>query len=219
MVFIDTHFHYVHKSLATSLCDVRQKLAMNDKIVAHFLILLRYIQIIALPHWSYMWNMRKTLIITFIHVRFHERGKKKKQKTKTHGCLVLCLSRCELLTIKLLTLTDVSVVLSDHHWGELQDLLSQWGIQVVCGEPLHFSSLQAGGRVHLRLRHQPVVHWHRQSVGGSHAPPLPRRVQTWLLHHQLLPGLHHRLPVSGPREQSAGSQVSTWLAIQMFQRN
>lgn len=102
-----------------------------------------------------------------------------------------------------LTLT-ISSVPPDHHRGELQDLLSERGIQVFCREPLHLCSLQAGGRVHLRLCHQPVLHWHRQGVSGTHAPSLPRCVQTWLLHYQLLPGLHHGLPVSGAREQSSG---------------
>lgn len=101
----------------------------------------------------------------------------------------------------------VSSAPSDHHRRKLQDLLHERGLQVLCGEPLHLCSLQAGRGVHLWLCHQSVLHWHRQSVSGPHAPTLPWCVQTWLLHHQLLPGLHHWLPVSGAREQSSGGQV------------
>lgn len=120
----------------------------------------------------------------------------------------MCIS--VIMTLLLMKMADLtmSAVLSDHHRGELQDLFSQRGIQVFCREPLHFCSLQAGGRFCLRLCHQPVVHWHRQGVGGPHAPSLPRCVQTRLLYDQLLPGLHHWLPVSGAGEQSSRGQVS-----------
>ena len=107
---------------------------------------------------------------------------------------------------------------SDHNRGELQDLLSERGIQVFCGEPLHFCSLQASRSVHLRLRHQPVLHRHCQSVGGTHASSLPWRVQTRLLHHQLLSGLHHRLRVSGAREQSSRGQVWQWMTDDITNR-
>lgn len=65
----------------------------------------------------------------------------------------------------------------------------------------------ADGRVSLWLCRQPVIHRHRQGVGGPDEAALLRRVQTRFRHHQLLTGIHHQLYLHRYGEWSAGGQV------------
>lgn len=59
--------------------------------------------------------------------------------------------------------------------GQRSDLAFSTRVQYRGDDGVHVGLL-ADGRVSLWLRRQPVIHRHRQGVGGSYETPLHRRV-------------------------------------------